>query len=724
MKKVFSIAFTFVLLVACIKREDVKPEIKIPAESAQIFSSGISFDASASSATVKFSATDAWTAEATDTKASSWLSIQPSSGKAGEVSMTLSAPANPSTEDRTTKVSIVCGTARKEFTVKQSGIEVIAVTSVTLDQTSLTLEEEQTATLAATVKPDDATDKTVTWSSSDATVAKVDEAGKVTAVKEGTATITAKAGEKSATCEVTVKKKVIEVESVTLDKAELTLVKGSSETLTATVAPENATDKTVTWSTSDAEVATVDETGKVTAVEGGTALITVKAGEQADTCKVTVTVPVENIALDQTSLTLEEEKTATLTATVTPENATDKTVTWSTSDAVVATVDETGKVTAVKEGTATITAKAGEKSATCEVTVKKKFIAVESVTLNKAEITLVKGSSETLSATVAPENATDKTVSWSTSDAAIATVDETGKVTAVEGGTATITAKAGEKTATCKVTVTVPVETVTLDQTTLSLEEEQTATLVATVKPDNATDKTVTWSSSDAAIAKVDETGKVTAIKEGTATITAKSGEQSATCSVTVKKKVIAVESITLDKAELSLNKGETATLKATVTPDNATDKKVTWSSSDTAIASVDENGKVTALKGGKATITAKAGEKTATCVVSVNVSLEAMKLNLPSAQLLVNGSLQLEVIATPEDATYKSVKWESSDRLVAKVSDSGEVTGVSEGKATITATIGTLSAKCEITVIPLGMGENEGIGDGGSMDTSNQNNQ
>ena len=220
MKKVFSIAFTFVLLVACIKREDVKPEIKIPAESAQIFSSGISFDASANSATVKFSATDAWTAEATDTKASSWLSIQPSSGKAGEVSMTLSASANPSTEDRTTKVSIVCGTARKEFTVKQSGIEVIAVTSVTLDQTSLTLEEEQTATLAATVKPDDATDKTVTWSSSDATVAKVDETGKVTAVKEGTATITAKAGEKSATCEVTVKKKVIEVESVTLVFAE------------------------------------------------------------------------------------------------------------------------------------------------------------------------------------------------------------------------------------------------------------------------------------------------------------------------------------------------------------------------------------------------------------------------------------------------------------------------------------------------------------------------
>ena len=640
MKKVFSIVFTFVLLVACVKREDVKPEIIIPAESAQIFSSGISFDASANSATVKFSTTDAWSAEATDTKASSWLSVQPSSGKAGEISMTLSAVANPSTEDRAARVSIVCGTVRKEFTVKQSGIEVIAVTSVTLDQTSLTLEEEQTATLVATVKPDDATDKTVTWSSSDAAVATVDETGKVTAVKEGTATITAKAGEKTAACEVTVKKKVIAVEAVTLDKAELSITKGESATLVATVTPDNATDKTVTWSSSDADVASVDETGKVTALEGGNATITAKAGDKTATCEVTVTVPVESVTLDQTSLTLEEEQTATLVATVKPDDATDKTVTWSSSDAAVATVDETGKVTAVKEGTATITAKAGEKTAACEVTVKKKVIAVEAVTLDKAELSIIKGESATLVATVTPDNATDKTVTWSSSDAGVAKVDETGKVTALKGGNATITAKAGDKTATCEVTVTVPVESIALDQTSLTLEEEQTATLVATVKPDDATVKAVTWSSSDASVAKVDLAGKVTALREG------------------------------------------------------------------------------------NAIITAKAGDKTATCAVTVKVSIESIEINFATARILVDGSIQLEVTVKPEDSTSKSVKWESSNLQIAKVSDSGVVKGVSEGKATITATVGALSAKCEVTVIPLGEGENEGIGDGGSMDASNENNQ
>jgi transglutaminase/protease-like cytokinesis protein 3 len=148
------------------------------------------------------------------------------------------------------------------------------------------LTEGESHTLAATVKPDDATDKTVEWSTSDAEVATV-EAGVVTAVKEGTATITAKAGEKTATCTVTVKKKVIAVESVELDKTELELTEGESQTLVATVKPDDATDKTVEWSTSDAEVATV-EAGVVTAVKEGTATITAKAGDKTATCAVTV----------------------------------------------------------------------------------------------------------------------------------------------------------------------------------------------------------------------------------------------------------------------------------------------------------------------------------------------------------------------------------------------------------------------------------------------------
>ncbi len=432
--------------------------------------------------------------------------------------------------------------------------QVVAVSSVSLDKTSVSLNVGESVTLAATVKPDNATNKTVSWSSSNASVASVDASGKVSAVAEGTATITAKAGDKTATCSVTVTKKVVAVESVTLDKSSLELNEGETATLTATVKPDNASDKTVTWSSSKTSVATVDANGKVTAVAEGTATITAKAGNKSATCSVTVTknvVAVESITLDKSSLELNEGETATLVATVKPDNATNKTVTWSSSRTSVATVDANGKVTAVAEGSATITAKAGDKTATCSVTVKKNTVAVESVTLDKSSLELTEGETATLTATVKPDNATNKTVTWSSDKTSVATVDANGKVTAVAEGTATITAKAGDKTATCSVTVkknVIAVESVTLDITSTILNTGETLTLTATVKPDNATDKTVTWSSSNSSVATVDANGKVTAVAQGTAIVTAKAGDKTATCTVIVMKTDIPVESLTLDK--------------------------------------------------------------------------------------------------------------------------------------------------------------------------------
>ena len=248
-------------------------------------------------------------------------------------------------------------------------------------------------------------------------------------------------------------------------------------------------------------------------------------------------VKVTGITVNPTSLSLTEGDSADLTATVSPSNADNQSVTWDSNDKSVATVSN-GKVTALKAGSTSITVKSvdGGFTASCAVTVVAKTIDVSSVTLSKSELTLTEGESETITATVKPDDATDKTVSWSSSDPAVATVDG-GKITAVKEGTATITAKAGDKTATCKVTVekkVIAVESVELDKTELELTEGGSATLVATVKPDNATDKTVTWTSSDPEIATVDG-GVVTAVKGGTATITASAGDKTATCAVTVK---------------------------------------------------------------------------------------------------------------------------------------------------------------------------------------------
>ena len=179
-------------------------------------------------------------------------------------------------------------------------------------------------------------------------------------------------------------------------------------------------------------------------------------------------------------------------------------------------------------------------------------------------------------------------------------------------------------------TAAIVVTSVTLDKTELALTVGDAAVqLKATVAPDNATDKTVTWTSDKPAVATVDATGKVTAVAVGEATITAKAGDKTATCKVTVKAAVVAVTSVKLDKTELALTVGDAAVqLKATVAPDNATDKTVTWSSDKTSVATVDATGKVTAVAEGEATITAKAGDKTATCKVTVTAPAPAPGMN------------------------------------------------------------------------------------------------
>ena len=263
----------------------------------------------------------------------------------------------------------------------------------------------------------------------------------------------------------------VAVTGVTLNKNATSITAGQTETLTATVAPNDATDKSVTWTSSNEAVATVSNEGVVTAVAAGEATITVTSNAdntKTATCTVTVTVPVTGVTLDQSELALTVGDAAvSLTATVAPNDATDKTVTWSSSNEAVATVSNEGVVTAVAAGEATITVTSNAdntKTATCTVTVTPATVAVTGVTLNKSETTITAGQTETLTATVAPADATDKTVTWSSSNTAVATVAD-GVVTAVAAGEATITVTSNAdntKTATCTVTVNAAAPSYTL----------------------------------------------------------------------------------------------------------------------------------------------------------------------------------------------------------------------------------------------------------------------
>ena len=337
---------------------------------------------------------------------------------------------------------------------------------------------------------------------------------------------------------------------VTLNVKEVSLMVGAKETLKVVVAPENATNKRVSWSSNKTDVASVDGQGVVTANKAGEALVTVKSedGGKTATCKVTVKaekVAVTGVKLDKTEHTLAVGGTVTLVATVTPEGATNKKVSWKSDKTDIATVDENGKVTAVKAGVAkiTVTTEDGKKTATCAITVKEDKVAVIGVKLNSTSLSLTEGDSYQLKATVSPINATNQNVTWKSSNSNVADVDQEGLVVAVKAGTATITVttEEGNKTAICTVTVKsgeISVTSVKLNKNTLSLVVSKHETLIATITPANATNKAVVWSSSDSSVAEVHSSGLVIACSEGTAiiTVTTVDGNKKDSCKVTVEK--------------------------------------------------------------------------------------------------------------------------------------------------------------------------------------------
>ena len=353
---------------------------------------------------------------------------------------------NDSTMNRLTIFLLITLPLFSACTQKEQDVRVESV-SVNPNTASLTIGE--TLQLKASVSPSSATKKDVTWSSSKPSVASVSASGLVTAVSEGTTTIIATADGKKGECAVSVSKGYIAVSEVKLNKTDLKLYEGEEETLTATVLPENATDKTVTWSSSDKSIATV-ESGKVKAVKKGEATITAKAGDKSVDIKVVVLTPISGISLNKDNIELYIGETETLTATISPADASLKEpIEWSSSNESTATV-EGGKITAVGKGTAIITAKAGGKSASCSVTVLKP---VSGISLDKTSLELSADGSETLTANIVPSDSTPREeIQWSSSNTQVATVDN-GKVTAVSMGSTTITASLEGYKAECNVVV-------------------------------------------------------------------------------------------------------------------------------------------------------------------------------------------------------------------------------------------------------------------------------
>ncbi len=368
---------------------------------------------------------------------------------------------------------------------EKAGADVPA-TGVTLGKTTLSLTEGESATLTATVEPENATDKAIVWTSSDNAVATV-ENGVVTAKSEGTATITAACGSAKAECTVTVTAAPAGPISVKVGTASYPVKPvdgqagkyhtavpyGSDVTVTIdadasaffmiTDAKGNYTDFysnpfTATAAQLDKLLISKDIPFTPANSASKVAYLSIMDAMAGTTYELYIeltrkAVPATGVTLSETALSLHPTEKATLTAAVAPENTTD-TLVWTSSNDAVATVKD-GVVTAKSEGTATITAACGSAKAECVVTVLPPILAT-GVTLDKAALKLYEGDAAKLTAMVKPEDTTDKTIVWTSSDKTIATVKD-GTVTAVKAGTVTITAACGEAKATCAVTVKAPV---------------------------------------------------------------------------------------------------------------------------------------------------------------------------------------------------------------------------------------------------------------------------
>lgn len=510
----------------------------------------------------------------------------------------------------------------------------IQVLSVSLSQSTAEICVGETVELKATIVPSNATLSEITWATTKSTVATVSEKGLVTAVGEGTATIVASAGGKSGSCLVTVSKGIVAVYSIELNARSVELSRGDTFTLEATVSPEDATNKSIIWSSSDDSVASVED-GVVSASEAGTAIISAEAGGKKATCLFTITVPVESLTLNKTSLSLTENQKEQLTAYISPEDATNKDIAWSSSNTSVAVVDSDGEVLAIKKGACNITATLGDISAECIVTVDSPEVPVSNIELS-GPTRIERGKTGTAIAIVYPSNATNKSVTWSSSDDKIISVDSHGTLNALSIGHATITASAGSVSKSMNVYVYVPAQSISLyseeygnltDNTVITLTKGEATQVKAILTPDDATD-TVTWTSYPETVVSVDQTGLIQAIGGGEGYILVRAGDlMPKRLRVSV---VVPTESISLDISSKTIKQYEEIVLNATILPEDATDKSILWSSSNTSVATVDKNGKVSGgPQEGSATITASAGSLSASCEITVTSCYDPVDLGL-----------------------------------------------------------------------------------------------
>ena len=640
----------------------------------------------------------------------------------------------------------------------------VPVSSVSLNEHSIQLYEQGTFQLETTVNPSDASNKNVTWSSSNENYVQVSENGLVTAVAAGTAriTVTTVDGKKTDSCTVTVNQ-YVNLTGVSLNPSTATIYDDETYQLNPSFQPSNASNKSVVYSSSDESVLTVSETGLVTPVAPGTAnaIVTTVEGNFTASCAITINhkVLVEGVSLNETDISILDTETFQLVATVSPSNATIKTVTWRSEDTSVCTVSNNGLVTAVAAGqtSVVVTTTDGSYSARCDVDVREPETQSAIITFKTASedsssalsnlSTLINTGVDLLSSTSSsnayagkygvklssnrsngsftlnfnenyviakvvvnacvyvgrngPDNAslTISGVTQSIDSESLA--DYTFKLSGTDEVNS-LTFNASKRlyinSLTVKYTNYEPVypTAITINgQSDIDVYEEVLFTV--SYEPKGTNQKGVTWSSLDPTIASVTSGGVVKGLAEGNTTIKAIAKDENGddiidTYDVSVH--FVNVTSVTLNKGSVELTAGKTAQLSATILPANATDKSVSWSSSNNSVASVSNTGLVTvsetATAGQTATITATSSNSlTATCEVTV---VEQTKDSWTILIYMCGSNLESDY--ANKDQIYYQGQYYDIDGIGLATSDIKEIISVEDQPDDVNIVIETGGAK------------------------------
>ncbi len=594
-----------------------------------------------------------------------------------------------------------------------TGVPNIVITVTVIDGIQLNYTEVTINTKGTILLEPELTNRIepVTWSSSDERIAKV-ENGLVTGIKAGTAVITATQKVngiiKTATCTVYVQ---TSVESVTLDPKEITLGIGKYETIQASVKPSTLNGVSLKWVSSNEEIVKITEAGKlsvtVQGVAGGNAVISAINQDNVVVgfCNITVLQPVTGMKLSEEYVTSRIGNSVQLRATIEPTNATNQNVTWKSSNTAVATVSENGLVTMKSAGTASIICTSVDNpnvQAFCNVTVLKP---VSSVSLDIDSKEMYVGENYRLTYMVTPRDASTPDVIWTSTNKSVVAVDGTGMLTAKGVGQAEIIVRTvdGAYMDLCTIVVKQKPTNVKMAVSNLTMNAGEYFYMDAIVTPANSTKEGLVWESIDTNIVTVSSTGRITAKEAGKTVVMVKTDNGATSyCVVTVLE---AVTGLKIAPGKVTLDVGEKIQLYPEFTPATASNTAVTWSSSDTKIATVDKDGEVTAKQGGLVVIQCQSddGGYNAVCIITVIEQVTELTISPEQYKLGLGKTFQLKAEIKNSTASNKDIEWSSSDESIVTVDKNGKIRGISLGYATITAMAldgSDVEATCEIRVV------------------------